>query len=57
MTRVIIRFKDGNHVNLVADFIDLRDGLVMVWQGEKLVVIAKVDEVNVCYLTEKRGDT
>lgn len=54
MTRVIIRFKDGEHINLPADSIDNRDGWLVAWNGENIVVIADMSEVNVCYLSEKK---
>ena len=54
MTRCIIRFKDGEFLNRDADCIDLRDGWVMAWNGEALVVIAKAEDVNVCYISEKK---
>ena len=54
MTRLIIRFKDGEHLNLPVDCFDIRDGWVMAWRGEDLVVIARADEVNVCYISEKK---
>ena len=56
MTRVILKFKDGEHINLQADCIDIRDGWIMAWRGEALVVVANADEVNVCYMSEKKGD-
>jgi hypothetical protein len=54
MTRCIINFKDGNHINLPADCIDLRDGWVMAWNGEMLVAMARADEVIACWLSEKK---
>ena len=54
MTRVIIRFKDGEHLNIPADCIDIRDGWVMAWDGESLVAIAKAEGVNVCYMSDKK---
>jgi hypothetical protein len=54
MTRVIIRFKDGEHLNIPADCIDIRDGWIMAWSGELIVVLAKAEEVNVCYISEKK---
>jgi hypothetical protein len=52
--RVIIRFKDGEYLNLPADCIDLRDGWFFAWNGEILVAMARESEVNVCYLSEKK---
>lgn len=57
MTRVIIKFKDGEHLNIPADCIDIRDGCIIAWNGDFIVVIAKADEVNACYISEKKGDT
>ena len=54
MTRVIIRFKDGEHINLSADCMDIRDGWIMAWKGEDLVVVANAAEINVCYMSEKK---
>ena len=54
MTRVIIKFKDGEYLNIPADCIDIRDGWVLAWKGDFIVVIAKSDEVNVCYISEKK---
>ena len=54
MTRLIIKFKNGEHINLPADCIDIRDGWIVAWQGENIVVIANMDEVYVCYLSEKK---
>lgn len=54
MTRVIIRFKDGEHINLSADCMDIRDGWIMAWKGEDLVVLANAAEINVCYMSEKK---
>ena len=46
MTRVVIRFKDGEHLNVPADCIDFRDGWIIAWKGDYIVVIAKADEVS-----------
>ncbi len=54
MTRVIIRFKDGEHLNLPADCFDFREGWIVAWKGEDIVVAAKMEEVNVCYISEKK---
>jgi hypothetical protein len=54
MTRVIIRFKDGEHLNIPADGIDIRDGWIMAWKGEFLVVISKAEEIISCHISEKK---
>lgn len=57
MTRVIIRFKDGEHLNIPADCIDIRDGWILAWKGEDIVAIAKAEEIISCHISEKKGDT
>ena len=54
MSRVIIKFKNGEHINLPADCTDFRDGWIMAWNGDSLVVVADATEVNVCYISEKK---
>ena len=54
MTRVIIRFKDGEHMNIPADCIDYRDGWIVAWNGDSIVAISKADEVVSCHLSEKK---
>lgn len=53
MTRLMIRFKDGEQLNIDVECFDLRDGWILAWRGEDLVVIARAEEVNVCYISEK----
>ena len=54
MKRAIIKFTDGTYVNLAADLINLKDDLVTAWDGDNLVAVAKIDAVEVCYLSEKK---
>lgn len=55
MSRVIFQFKDGSHINIIADAIDLRDGFVMAWNGEGLVAIAKAEEIKSCHISDPSG--
>ena len=54
MTRAIIKFTDGSHINIEADYIQLREDtdLVTVWRENDLVAFAKIDSVSSCYLSE-----
>jgi hypothetical protein len=55
MTRVIIRFKDGEHMNIPADCIDIRDEWIFAWKGDFIVAIVRADDVVSCHLSEKKG--
>lgn len=54
MTRAIIQFTDGSHINIEADYIHLRedDKLLTLWRGNDLVALAKIDSVSSCHLSE-----
>jgi hypothetical protein len=54
MTRVIIKCTNGDHLNIQADCIDVRDGFVMAWRGEYLVAYVNAQVVDICYLSEKK---
>lgn len=56
MSRVVFRFKDGEHHNISADCIDLREGWIFAWKGEYIVAIVKAEEVISCIISEKKGD-
>ena len=53
MARVVIKFKDGEHININGDYIDVRDEFIFAWNGEFMVAIARASEVNTCYISEK----
>lgn len=54
MAKVIIKFKNGEHVNIPADCIDHREGWIYAWRGDYIVVIVRAEEVIACYISEKK---
>ena len=53
--RVVVKFKDGNHANLDADFIGFQNGVIQVWKGERsLVAVFNISEIIGAYMTEKK---
>lgn len=54
MARCIIKFKDGEHINVPADCFDHREGFIYAWRGDYIVVIVNADEVIACYISEKK---
>ena len=57
MKKVIIKFSDNTFFNAPADFIDIRDGMVIAWDGENMVAVAKLDAINCCYLSDKKEES
>lgn len=53
MKRCVVKCKDGEFLNLNADCIDIRDGCVLAWCGEALILVVKVDEIISVHLSEK----
>lgn len=47
---------DSDFINVPADSIDIRDGWIGAWNGEKLVAIAKADLIDSCHLSEKKEE-
>lgn len=56
MSRVIIKLKDNSYINISADSIDIRNGLVYAWNGEYIVAVATLDAIEFCYLSEKKEE-
>ena len=55
MPRVVVKFKDGNHANLDADFISIEGSVIQVWKGEtSLVAVFNISEIIGLYMTEKK---
>ena len=54
MTRVIIKFNNGEFLNIRGDCFDVRDGIIMAWEGEYLVAYVKAELVDACYMSEKK---
>ena len=54
MSRLVVRFSDGTHVNLPADYIDIREEWIIAWKGDFITFAAKASLVDVCYLSEKK---
>ena len=55
MPRVVVKFKDGNHANLDADFISIEGNVIQVWKGtNSLVAVFNISEIIGLYMTEKK---
>ena len=56
MQRVVIKFKDGSHVNLPAMEIEHRGDHIFAWRGNYLIAVAALDSIVAAYVSEKRDD-
>ena len=56
MTRVVIKFKDGSHLNLPGDCIEILDDTwISAWNGDARMLLVRFDEV-VCAYVSKKND-
>lgn len=54
MKKVVIKFKNGEFINILADKIEIVKSDIIVSNGEKIVVVAKTKEIISCHLSEQR---
>ena len=54
MARAVFKFTNGEYLNLQADFIGKKDGVVEAWNGENFVAMVKAELLDACYLSEKK---
>lgn len=53
MTRAIVKFKDGSHLNLPADYITVQDDWAMAWNGDAMVMMSRLEDIACFYLSKK----
>lgn len=54
MKKVVIKFKNGEFINIEADTIEIEKNDIMVRNKGKIVVVTKTKEIISCHLSECR---
>ena len=54
MNKVVIKFKNGEFINIEADTITIDKNDIIVSHNGKIVVVAKLKEIISCHLSERR---
>lgn len=52
MKRVVIKFKDGTHINTEADFVAKDEEFLTAWNGDSITALARLELVQTAYLCE-----
>ena len=52
MKKVVIRFKDGEYINVIADYIEMNGKDVVVWNDDDIVAITNTKEIISCHMSE-----
>jgi hypothetical protein len=55
MQRVVIKLKDGSHINLPAMELDIQEDIIVAKRGNYLIAVASLDDIVVAYLSEKKS--
>lgn len=53
MNRIVIRFKDGTHINTEADYIQRDEEFITAWNGDSISAIVRTELILTAYLSEK----
>ena len=54
MSKAVIKMKDGNFINIVANHFELEKGSLLVKNNDKLVAMVKVKEITSCHISEQK---
>lgn len=54
MSKVVIKFKSGEFINIEADTIEINKSDIIVSNNGKIVVVTKMKEVISCHLSERK---
>lgn len=53
MKKVVVKCKDGQYINLAGDFIRFDEDFLFAWNGESLIIVVRVELVEMAYIIEK----
>lgn len=54
MSKVVIKFKNGDFINIEADTIEIKNSDIVCSKYGKIVAVAKTKEIISCHLSEMR---
>jgi hypothetical protein len=52
--KVVIRFKDGEFINVEADYIEMNGKDIVVWNDDNIVAITNTKEIVSCHMSVSR---
>ena len=53
MKRVIIKLKDGAHINIEADYLQRDEEFITAWNGNDIAAIVRTELISMAYLSER----
>ena len=54
MKRVVIKFKNGEHINVEADYIEMNGKDIIIWLDDDIKAITNTKEIVSCHMSECR---
>ena len=52
MTKVVIKFKNGEFINIHGDYIEMKNKDIIVWHKGEIVAITTTKEIVSCHMSE-----
>ena len=56
MQRVIVKFKNGEHLNIKANYIGVSNDFIELWNDDQMLGIIREETIDACYLSEKKDN-
>ena len=54
MKKVVIKFKNGEFINVEADYIELNGKDIVVWDDDNIVAITNTKEIVSCHMSMQK---
>lgn len=54
MSKVVIKFKNGEFINIEGDYIELKSKDIIVWHKGEIVAITNTKEIVSCHMSVSR---
>ena len=55
MSKLVVKFPDGNFVNIPANGMDvMENGTIIAWNDDKAVAVIQTNEIIACWLSDEK---
>lgn len=54
MSKVVIKLKNGDYINVEADYIEMQGKVIVVWNDDEIKAITNTKEIVSCHMSEQK---
>lgn len=54
MTKVVIKLKNGDYINVEADYIEMNGKDIIIWLDDNIKAITNTKEIISCHMSEQK---